>query len=282
MSSDVGEVIGRVSALWHTHDSGHALQAAQVAIKQYPDHPDLECLLGRAHLEIDPPDYAQAEVHLRKAHALNCARPELPDLWIKTKFLGEDWVGLLESCKMFGENSGTIVARVTAFFELGMIAIRGRNIESALSQWSTGFDEINRALNGLYLRNRMQEARKLQKDLIENIVRASDSVAASDYDRFPVWMVGIKAMGIGVRSHDVVAMSCSALIAWWNSIEKRPGYADRAHKTLDDQIERLEKLIAGWSRDGTIGEPALQILCTTRDALRVRSRKYPELKDEFD
>jgi len=275
-SPEVGEAIRRVAALWREGKPDDALQSAEVAIGRFPDHPDLECVLGRAHLQTIPPDAVRAEFHLKKAHALKCARPELQDLWIKAKVVREDWVGLVDGSAMFAESPAIIIARTSAFLELGMIAVRSRNIDRAVMQWRSGFKEVSQALSGWRLRGREQEGRKLQRSLIENVVRATDTVTINGNEKLEVWMAGMEATNVGVRAPDVIAITCNSLLTWWSAVEARRRYDKRAHEVLQDQIKRLERIIARDIYDKSFEERSLQQMRAAAEELSTRSKSYGE------
>lgn len=273
---DVGEAIRRVAALWREGKPEDALQSAEVAASQYPDHADIECLLGRAYLNLNPPDAVQAERHLKRAQKLECARPELPDLWIKAKVLREDWVGLLDGESLFGDIPATIIAHATAYFELGMIAVRARNIERALTQWRMGFRELSKAMTHSQLRGREQEGRQLQRSLAENVLRATESLTKFDSDKLSVWMVGIDAINVGVKSYEAIALSCNAILAWWRAVEARRKYDPRAFQVVGDQVKRIDRALARMSNEFGLDGSVLSLLATTKEELLKRSRAYLE------
>jgi len=183
---------------------------------------------------------------------------------------------------MFEESAATIMARTSAFLELGMIAVRGRNIDRALTQWRSGFKEVTHALGSWKLRGREQEGRKLQRTLIENVVRATDTLTRGNNEKLQVWMTGMEAVNVGVTAPDIIALTCSSLVVWWNAVEERRRYDKRAYDVLQDQIKRLGRIISRNAYDRSLEEQSLQQLKAARDELAARSKLYGGDEDDLD
>src|SRR6266568_7369639 len=273
IASDVGDAIRRVAALWKQQKPGDALQSAEVALRQFPDNPDLECLLGRAYLGMSPPDPIHAEIHFKRAHSLKCGRPELQDLWIKSKILNEDWMGLLEIAGLLEPTAGVTLAKVTAYFELGNIAIRRRSIQRAASQWRSGFKEISGALAASQMRGREQEGRRLQRALIESYIPAIDTLAVHGGDKLDVWNAVLEGISVGLRTQDILYLGGNSLVAWWSSVEQRRKVDMRAKDVLLNQLKRLDYLISKVTSDsGRI--PSVTYLEDIRSSLQKRADRF--------
>jgi hypothetical protein len=275
ITPEVGDAVRRVTALWRDEKPGDALQAAEVALKRFPDNPDLECLLGRTYLGQKPPDPVHAEIHLKKAHGLKCARPELQDLWIKAKILSEDWMGLLEITGLFQPTAGVILAKTSAYFELGNIAIRRRSFGRAAAQWLAGFKEISSAISSGRIRGREQEGRKLQRMLLERYIEAVNTVAVHGGDRLDVWNAFLEGVNIGLRTPEMINLGVNALVAWWSSVEQRRKVDMRAKDVLLTQLRRLDHLLSLiTSEEGR--NASVTYLEDVRTSLRNRADLYGE------
>src|SRR5690606_32116165 len=93
-SRNVGILIKKVVSLWADNQPEEALVVAENLAKEYPQNADVFCVLGRAHMNLPLPRFAEADKHLTKAISLNCQRPELFQLVVNAKAGIPDWKGL--------------------------------------------------------------------------------------------------------------------------------------------------------------------------------------------
>lgn len=146
-SGEVGPYVNRIVALWANGQPAEALDLAVIIDRKFPDDADIKCLLGRAHLRIDEPNYKQAEITLRKSQEMGCTRSELLPLWTETKAALGDWNGLLEITAFQDKDipsSEILLARADAYSRLAEIERDGANLRSAAQWYLEGGKEINR------------------------------------------------------------------------------------------------------------------------------------------
>jgi hypothetical protein len=242
-SSDVGRVTARVVALWKDNKAREALDLTVVAKQQFPAHPDLECLLGRAYLKLSPSDVAKADVAFHRAWELKCSRPELLPMWLQTKANLRDWMGILDITKDLPSIPNIVIARGRAYSALAEIALKTTNYSRAAEHYLAGGKYVLDSLQRAETRGRQTEL-KLWKDMLfQSYVHVVDRDPQRDEDRINVWLACVAVFRYGAGEAKVLSIGARSLDTWWSAVEKRARRDEKALRIMQQQLRVLHNLI---------------------------------------
>jgi hypothetical protein len=241
--SEIGDIINRVTALWHERQFARALELALVAEQRYPNDGDIQCLLGRAFLVVQPPDPAKADAAFHKAFDLRSQRLELPSLWINAKSLLNDWMGIMEVCQLFPKTPELLVERARAFWELGNIGLTSHNPRRAAELWLQGAREVDRAFKEKRAQGREAELKHLRRLLLEHYVLVIDSLTREPNERIDVWSAAFEAFSCFVRHAAIVKTGVEALAQWWSAVESRSVVDTKARGLMQSQLRKMDNMI---------------------------------------
>jgi hypothetical protein len=248
---EVAGIIHRVVALWRAEEREGALYAAQWAAKRYPSHADVHCLLGRAYLRCEPPDAGRADIALKKAFGLGCARSELFDLWIEARKIREDWVGVIEITGLASarENAANLVyARAEAYLELGEASRNAGRFKQAADYFLQGGREVDVAFKDDKAYGRVKELKDIRNVLLHSYVFMKADVIKDPNEDVEVWLAAVDAYDCYVRTESVVVLGVDRLCAWWRAVERRENMEQRTVNLGRVQLEKLDEMLGGLQR----------------------------------
>jgi hypothetical protein len=243
---DAGPMINRVIALWRDDKHDEALSVAKFAADKSPKNPDLQCLLGRAHLKTNPPDPAQAGLAFRNAHKLGCERPELFSLWIESRTHREDWLGVIEITRFADESSPSAenaIIRAQAFVSLAQAAEKSGLLDKAAKKYLEGGRDADSALKSQHFRSRFSDLNALRADLMFNYVRVADRLYAKSDDHIYVWLAFLEAFQCFVRRPLLVRTGVSRLSTWWEAVGRRGTSDAKAAELMKVQLGKFTDVI---------------------------------------
>lgn len=251
VGKDIGPLVSRIVALWANDHADDALALAEILDRQYPNHGDVKCLLGRAHLRVASPDFRKAELAFRKAQELGCNRPELMPLWVETKAELGDWAGLLDITSFADKDvppPEILLARADAYKRLADIERKGGNMRSAAERYLVGGKEINKVFRLRKARGAVLELKQLRKEFLYAHVELVNKLTASADDYIDVWLAATHCFDSFVRSSWILRLGVSRLRDWWSAVENREEVSPKSAAAMDVQISKL-RLIVGTLRD---------------------------------
>lgn len=272
--SEVGDAIRRVMALLLDKKYPEAVDLATITDRNYPNNPDVKCLLGRACLKVG--DAAQAEIAFRAAFHLNCQRPELPNLWFKAKSFLEDWIGAIEITQLFPETAEMIVFRARSYAELGNMDLRSGNLRRASERWLSSGRAANDAFKTFRARGREVELNHIRRFAYENYVAAVNALIKDSDERIGVWKAATEAFDSFVRHASVMQLGVEALQQWWNAVEKRPNTDNNAKKLAYLQLKKLQSMYQDIVIQRDPDSELTTYLSASHQALLQRVNRYGE------
>lgn len=244
--AQLGKMVQRVVSFWSTNDPESALDLARHLVHKHKDNAELRCLLGRALLEITPPNFAEADKHFRKAKDGGCKRNEIEELWVQAKVAQKDWQGILEITEHESPNvkpAERLFYRGTAYQELAEAAILLGDFASAASSLQLGADELAIGFKNNNAKGKVEELRVLKNDLFTQLIRIIDKNTVSP-DRFiDVWLVVMKAYDARVRAPHILRLGVAKLMGWWEAVERREKYDNSTEALAKRQMRKLLEVI---------------------------------------
>ncbi|HBN8384872.1 RNA-binding domain-containing protein [Pseudomonas nitroreducens] len=242
---DIGYEVKRIVSLWSNGAPEEALEHSIVLDKQYPNHPDVKCLLGRAYLQIDQPDPRKAEISLRAAHELECRRSELLTLWIKAKSLLGDWNGLLDITEFTDKkvpDVDVLLARANAVENLAQIDLKAGNVMSAAMRCRDAGTEINNVFKLNKATGAVIDLKQARKNLLSTYFYLTKN-NTTDADKYlDVWLTALYCFDSFVRSPRILYLGLEYLQAWWTAVERRENFSEKTEKTMRLQLDKLNHI----------------------------------------
>ena len=238
------DIIARALAFWKTGDPIRALELAEREAANHPDHPDLQCLLGRAYLQLPVPRGREADVALRKAYTLKCGRSELIPLWIAAKKSLQDWIGLREITKDLFQlrNANCVLAFAEAQIELGNLSSQNGRYFDAERFFRDGIDAIENGLSNGTAKARYTEICQVNIALLERWYRASvREWRGKSRDQFYLWKTCLECWTRGHQTTDVLRSSIETLKGWWKSVELSSTADPAAGRLLSEALDQISR-----------------------------------------
>lgn len=247
LEDKVGMVVYRVIALWKSLQYDEALEVARWGNKHIKKNADLKCLLGRAYMNIDPPNVRQADSMFRRAFELNCKRAELFELWVNTKTLLKDWVGLIDVTKLAKENIGKDLyfhIRVEAYGMAAEVAEAGNNFSRASEYYFYGAREIIQIENKNSYPSRKGDLIEFKEKYFHNYIRTIDQVNDTPRDYIETWLAVWKLYKLNYISIKIIEFGIDRLSMWWNlNVLEIKKYSPKAKRLFEIQIERFSEIV---------------------------------------
>jgi hypothetical protein len=246
-SKVASRITQRVIALWQGDDPNLALDIAKQGAREHPRSADLHCLLGRAYLRINPPNYQNAELAFREASNLSCDRPELLPLWIEAKYGLTDWNGILAITQLVANNKGAgsdiFLHRATAHRELAKNAANSGNWKSSAEWYRNGGLEINQAFSKGKAAGNVIELKELRAEFMSEYVFNTDKVSQASDEHLDVWFAVNDSFDAYVRRPVLLRLGFSRLASWWMAVRRRGTFDSRALKLVEVQIRKAREII---------------------------------------
>lgn len=243
---DIGPQINRIVALWANDHAQDALDLAEVLDRQHPNHVDVKCLLGRAHLRVPNPNFKSAEIAFRKAQDLGCTRPELLPLWAETKYELGDWTGLLEITKFQGKTVPApeiLLMRCNAYKQLAEIERRGGNPRSAAERYLEGGKEIDRIFGLKKASGAVIELKQLRKEFLASYIQLIDKETSDSNKYIDVWLASMQCFDSYVRNPWIIRLGASRLRDWWVAVERRGTPSEKTASVMQVQLSKFREVI---------------------------------------
>lgn len=279
LAADIGSVIYRVIALWKDENTKEALEVAQWANKKYRKDPDLKCLVGRAYLKIDPPKPRLADTAFRRAHDLGCRRPELYPLWLDAKMKLGDWIGILDVLKV-GDNdipmTDKVYLQATSYGELAEAARRMGNLNLSADYFLKGGEMISDLFKNSQARSRFIELTKMRSIFFYNYVTIMDLINKRPDEHVQVWLGTTKAFDCGVRLPDLIQLGIDRLNSWWEAVENRDHYDQRASGLMGIQLKKFDSILKTLQQTGSQSEDLIEYAGSICEHLHRRKTDYDE------
>lgn len=238
----------RVVALWKADDPNLALDIAKQAVRENPQVGDLHCLLGRAQLRTDPPNYQRAEVSFRDAQEFNCKRPEHMQLWIEAKYGLADWKGILDITKSSVSQKSTsseiYIHRANAYQELAKESLAVGNAKTAADWYRTGGAEINDAFDHGKAVGNVLELKERKAEFLSQYVFIIDRAFKNADEHLQIWFAVRDCFDLMVRKPSLLRMGFSRLQTWWQAVCRRGDFDNKALNLVEAQVNEAKKIIA--------------------------------------
>lgn len=274
---DVGKIIHRVVALWTENKPEEALEVAKGVDRQNREHPDLKCLLGRAYLRLNPPNARRADAQFKKAYNLGCVRPELFQLWIEARMSLGDWIGVIEVSELadyISPGADNIYNRAKAYCELAESSKEAGNMHRALEYYLSGGNVITEAFSKGLARGRVAELKELKKMFFQSYVNVKNWITKDQNDYIEVWLACMEAFDAYVRSPFILKLAIDKLESWWNAVEGRERFNEKAVRLMEVQINKLDKVMNILDKQANPDPFIAQLLYDKRRYLNNMLKKY--------
>ena len=271
----------RVVALWQADDPNLALDIAKQAVRENQQVGDLHCLLGRAHLRTDPPNYQRAEVAFRDAQAFNCKRPEHMQLWIEAKYGLADWKGILDITKTSVTQKSTAseiyIHRANAYQELARESLAVVDSKTAANWYLTGGTEINEAFDHGKAVGNVLELKERKAEFLSQYVFIADRTFNSPDEHLQVWLAVRDCFELMVRRPSLLRIGFSRLQTWWVAVCRRGGFDSRAFNLVEVQVNEANKIISEQRKyDQVSGDELSRFMIETLALITTDIANYSE------
>lgn len=277
VEGEVGRWINRVVALWRDESVEDALVVAQQAKTKFPSNSDLRCLLGRAYLKVSPPQARRAEAAFRKAYELKCQRVELLNLWVETKRMLGDWIGILEIMSMptydiLGEEA--VLVRAEAHTNLGDLSARAGDYAMAVRHFLSGIDDMEDALERNPAIGRMRELLTTRSVLYQSYILMLDKIVTDPSDFHAVWHAIARAYKRSSVPESTLKLGIERLNDWWLAVEGRKAANRASLEMLNNQIDIINNFIGSLIRRDWHDKDFIEHLQQTSTRLNQKSVDY--------
>lgn len=246
LGSKIGPQVTRIVALWANSQAEDALELARILHADASGDPDVNCLLGRAYLRIDQPDFKQAELRFRKAQELGCDRPELIPLWVETKANLGDWTGLLEISKFAVRSSPSpeiLRFRVSAYEKLADMDRSAGNLHSCAARYKEAGLEIDNTLKQKRLPQAFLELKQARRYCLEAYLNLTDKLAKQADELIDVWLASVLCFNCFVRHSAVLRLGVARLVEWWSAVERREKFHQNTADLMKVQLGKLGDIL---------------------------------------
>ncbi len=271
----------RVVALWQADDPNLALDIAKQAVRENQQVGDLHCLLGRAHLRTNPPDYQRAEVAFRDAQEFNCKRPEHMQLWIEAKYGLADWKGILDITKasvtLKSTASEIYIHRANAYQELAKESLAVGDTKTAANWYLTGGAEINDAFNHGKAVGNVLELKERKAEFLSQYVFVVDRTFRDPDEHLQVWLAVLDCFDLMVRRPALLRLGFSRLQSWWQAVCRRGGFDRKALNLVEVQVNHAKKIITAQQKyDPSSTEELTRFMLETLAIISTEIAAYTE------
>ncbi len=247
LEDEVGMVVYRVIALWKSFEYDEALEVARWGNKKIKKNADIKCLLGRAYMNIDPPNARQADSMFRRSFELDCNRAELFELWVNAKLLLKDWVGIIDITKLAKENIGKDIyfhIRVEAYGMAAEAAQASSNLSRASEYYFNGAREIIQIENEISYSARKGELLDFKEKYAHYYIKTIDQINDTSRDYIETWLAIWKLYKLNFISVELIEFGLDRLSMWWNlSVLERKRYSQKTKKLFEIQIDRFSDIV---------------------------------------
>jgi hypothetical protein len=273
----LGRIIHRVVALWRDDKPADALQEVELATRHNPANADLKCLLGRAYLRVDPSVPNKADKAFREANQLGCQRPELIGLWIETKKMLGDWLGLIEVSRLAEQhemNADAVFHRAEAFGELGEAALQSTNLTLAAEHFLAGARDIDTAFAERRAIGRVPELKEMRYSYMHTYVQIVTRMTRDPNSAIDIWLAVVDAFKCFVRSSSLIRHGVQHLISWWSAVEAREKTETTSGNQLEHQLRQLDQIILECKRQVVPDQALLEFCAQNSESLSKRLAAY--------
>lgn len=275
---NIGIEITKIVSLWSEEKTKEALIAANILAKANPKHGDVYCVLGRAYLEITPPDFQKADDALQQSQKYGCQRQEILSLTAKAKKGIQDWKGLSAYTKdKFVRTSGADVALDSFIDANGVLydasVSNGRELLAA--QYALEIvEKINKkiasqAINPAYFEALCQTKMKFAYFYID----ALEKTNVRNADKLEIVNAVITLFDIDVRSAQLLLKATKALDQWFTDVEKRPVLDLTALNILKQKLAIFETIKAALTKGRATNDNLLNMIDNNIRTLGFRGGK---------
>jgi hypothetical protein len=244
--AQLGKLIYRVVALWNADQPVEARDMAAYLVSKNKDNAELRCLLGKAHLKTNPPNYVEADKNFRLAKSGGCSRIELDSLWIDAKLAQNDWQGILEITENSSENiksADRLFFRGTAFQQLAENALLLGNFASAASNLQLGANELATGFQKKQAKGKVEELMVLKSDLFTQLIKVVEKSCVDPNQFIDVWLVVMKSYDAHVRAPHLLRLGIGKLMGWWDAVERRDRYDASTGAVAKHQVRKLLSIV---------------------------------------
>lgn len=245
--TQVGQFIHRVVALWEQERTDEALDAAKFAVARIPKSGDLRCLLGRSYLRLSTPNLKQAEIALREADRFGCKRSELMPLWLETRILMQDWIGVIELTRVAekreGHRSEYVLMRGQANLAIADMELENGNLANSTQMLLDTGMEIDRAFAERTARGNVYELRELRAKCLNKYVRLLDRTSERARDGLSVWLGCNQVFKAYVRNDYIVRTGINRLKSWWDEVQRDGRFDQKALQAAQRAIDEIDKML---------------------------------------
>ena len=244
-SSEHTKYIRQISAYWDSEEWELALDTAKVCVKKYPKAADLWCMVGKAHIRLEKPEYSLADAAFRKATELGCDRPELSSLRIVVKEELGDWNGLIlfiESEEREKPSPKSVLSISRARIALGDDMFRIGDWASAANQYLTGASEVAAAFDDRRATGYVEPLKDAKYQLGVAYVNATIRGITTDNDKIDVLDAVAKTVAIHVFHRGQIFLAIRSLVEWWSAVEKRDKLDEKTAAKMFGALNRVGRI----------------------------------------
>lgn len=244
---DIRPIVNRVTALWRESKYAEAVEQAKFIAERNKTSGALFCLLGKAYLKLPTPDYQKADIALKKAHELQCDRPEFLFLRIETKKGLRDWIGVLDvtnASVQANQSADTIYARAEAHLNLGESAVASGDYNLGADNFLTGANELENAFKNNNASGRVADLIDLKSRLFYAYVRIKNLLHTIGDEHVEVWFAVMTAVNAHVKSPSLIKLGVDRLTSWWQAVERRENLDQKSANLLEVQLRRFWSLLS--------------------------------------
>jgi tetratricopeptide (TPR) repeat protein len=240
----IGGAITRTVAFLSSGDEQQALRTAKAALNEFPDNPDLLCLIGTVYNKIG--DVANADESFQIAYRQGCKKRVLLEEWILLREKREDWAGVIEITTIGEELFDTarfVISKCNAEMMIADQSSRiGRHTEAEKAYERT-LKLIRQALRDYDLPGERADLWKLNRSLVVRwlgAIRMQTKTLEGDKRFFGACVKAI--MTYRLLSKDIVFSGIATLRQWTNSYLGLSEISEHTRADADVNQRRLKDL----------------------------------------
>lgn len=245
--TDAGRAISKIVALWEQDRHSDALRVAQAEAKARNfDHPDLQCVLGRAYLRVEPTQPDKADAAFRTAFNKQCSRHELFDLWIEAKRALGDWRGALDVATLAIARSPEpkyLFVEGSAYFALGEESRRSGELTSAISHFRKCGQLLNTYISQHNLKGLFFDMNQLRRTAFVEAINVAKQAYRDPSSAIEVWGLAVEAFDAFVRLRSVIVDGVGSLVAWaYHVAQFRDQFDEQTKGKMNYSLEQLDRI----------------------------------------
>ncbi len=232
---------------WKNQDFDAALILSKDLAKQFPRSGDVYSLVACTYMFSTPPNYIEADKNFKLAFDLGSTRPDLSERWIEAKRNIDDWTGIteiVEKMRIRGMKPFPFVEEYArAIRNLVSISFERQDYRRASEISKKGIERIGLILKrNDYPRTEETVVKRWAEGLVETYISTTSTLCNNDGDLLDLFDAVHFVFECNVNIIDHIDVAIDAIERWWNSVEMRRNYDERALEILATRFGRIMQI----------------------------------------